>query len=58
LHNKNQKDANQRIHWIEKKISFKISRKFSLANLSLHNFFPNASSTIDIAKIVKEKEQT
>jgi len=34
------------------------SRKFSLAKFSLNNFFLDASSTIDIAKIVKEMEQT
>jgi hypothetical protein len=36
-------------------ISFKMSRLYFLAELSLHNFFLNVSSVIDIIKIIKEK---
>jgi hypothetical protein len=32
------------------------SKTFPPAKPSLHNFFLDASSTIDIAKIIKEKE--
>ncbi len=40
------------------KISFKISKTFSFAVPSLHNFFLDTSLAIDIVEILKQKEQT
>jgi hypothetical protein len=42
----------------EGKISFKISKTFSFAVPSLHNFFLDTSLAIDIVEILKQKEQT
>jgi hypothetical protein len=42
----------------EGRISFKISKTFSLVVPSLHNFFLDTSLAINIAKIPKQKEQT
>ncbi len=41
----------------ENMISFKMSRLYFLTELSLHNFFLNVSSAVDIIKIRKEKKQ-
>jgi hypothetical protein len=39
-------------------ISFKISKTFSFAMPSIHNFLPNTSLVVDIAEVLKQKEQT
>jgi len=39
-------------------LSFKISKSFPLTKPSLQNFFPTTSLAIDIAKLIKEKEET
>jgi hypothetical protein len=38
-------------------ISFKMSRLYFLVELSLHNFFLNVSSVVDIIKIIFKKKK-